>query len=500
MQALPVAQCVQSIIDQRAYDISTLQHIRDTYRTHLRTIEHAGSDEPYPYAQLCKHVSHDTRALIARMYTDAVNKMGPQPCKMCLFATGSLSRDEAGLITDLEIGLLLEHKTVETLQYAYHIIQHIVDRVYLLGETQDVGEAGIRIDDADHAFLHHPFNQRYSEQSPICGDRLWIVTPSEMAQYHDDTWITQHNSFIQMCKQYAKRNTLLQSMYNQMAPYYSTDYHSELYHRLAWYADIVHGLLSPSEQRKLRQIRDLMYTPKYINGDSTLLQHYIAQRDAVLNRQYSWSETVRQKHACHIMKKDLKRHTHVQDAHVPDMLDIKRSTYRLAQSIVTQLARWCNIEPCDTIATLDKLFHAGWINAACYHDIAHLVDFTLHIRLRQQAILQKQIREIPANYHVWKHEYHDIMHKIQRLQRKQRKREAQQRYDDTWSSITHELNAWIAYKHVYEKLNPGHTDAILSPAIISEYAHTYMPIARRLYDAAWRFINGDRKAFMRWKK
>lgn len=142
---IPLAE----IMGQVAHDRQELHKLRDTYmQEYLRVGMHGNCMD------VTTQIAKATIGYVNTRIAEIIEKLGTAPTKFCVFTMGSLARDESGFFTDLEIGILVEEKNPLVIDYFKRLSQRLADRLFLLGESCDVGGKGLRIDEADSAPDH----------------------------------------------------------------------------------------------------------------------------------------------------------------------------------------------------------------------------------------------------------------------------------------------------------------------------------------------------------
>ena len=457
--------------------------------------------------------------LVKRM-EETIKKLGPPPTQFAIFTMGSIARGESGLITDLEIGILVKEKTVESQKYFERFVQILADRLFLLGEHPDVGGKGLRMDEADNSPLHLKFFARYADEKhakelllealekkdmenlPYEGSRLLIATPEDLADYIRADYLKEANERDKR----EEKKIFDQELKKALAdPKNKGKTKAELMDKINKYIRLQFQTLSLRERRFINSLSDLMRNMKFLYGDKNLFDKFIKLRDQNLlgvpkqqNNNYS---NRRQEIAYLAMRDDMLKH--IQNPKSPvaagtlfDEIDLKREVYRFAEQILTDLGFFYNVGTQNTIEIAKKLVEMGIMNKDLADALTDHLNYSFGLRLKKQSLMKKQGYALP----VTKEKFDEIKEDLETEQKHLELVKELLVSSEAEASKIAEIDSKISKAKTnlkeLNKIVPGEAESILSPDVIGQLKTKYLPLLKRLFEDAKDFLAGNKKAFL----
>lgn len=483
-------------LKQAPKDRKALSEFRTKYYDKI-WLEHQKSNPDF--VALTKNISDDFRSLITKMVAEEVARLGKAPCEFSLLALGSLARKECGPITDLEIGFCIQEKTIESYEYFYKLSQRIADRLFLLGEHPDLGEKGLRLDEADNAppylkffarnatpeqtqkLLQEAIENREFDKIPFAGSRAFIGTPEDFASY-------AKVGFKQ------DRRTLRQEKDKLIAQHITGKGLSrkEENARLFWINQITRPF-SARENRIAQSFgTQLGRNTTHVYGNKKLYDAFLAKRERVLSEK-GVGEPLTQRQTIarsKLMKEDIGQHIQkgtsiFLEGKLGKTLDIKRELYRFVEQFVTNLGFYYKTHNQNTFDVVNELVARNILDADFGAQLKDYIQFSLGLRLKKQAILKRQGFATYISEEKFVKDKEDLEEKIEGLQKS----------IDYLVSAKGDMGAIEAKRRQVFKLQhdlehmidmrPGN---ILSPEDIQMLETKYAPLAKEIFDKAQAWV------------
>ncbi|MCS5711337.1 DUF294 nucleotidyltransferase-like domain-containing protein [Candidatus Berkiella aquae] len=367
------------------------------------------------YMQVAKNISTDTKKYVNAIIADEIKKLGKPPCKFTVITLGSLARKESGPITDLEIGIVMEEKTVENYSYFYQLSQNISDRLFLLGEHPDIGGKGLRMDEADNAPPHLRFfarnatreqaqellNQaianREFDKIPYEGSRPFLATPEEFASYSQAKF-TQNRKQLNNTKrkQYQiELNKALKDPKNaQLAK--TAEGKKKIANEVQFWVDQMYRPFSPRELRTANDAgKKLGRNMDYLYGNRALYNKFIHLREKNFSRKEQNGKTLRQNMAKSYMSEDIISHIQKGKSifvtgELGKTLDIKRELYRFVEQFATNLGFYHNLKTQNSLEIVQQLKAKGILSPSLADKMSDFIQFASGLRLKEQSVIKRQ--------------------------------------------------------------------------------------------------------------
>lgn len=471
------------------------------------------------FVGLAAELTEETIAYIKQRIVETVEKLGPAPTDFAIFTMGSMARQESGLYTDLEIGVLVKEKNIQVIKYFQKFSQVLSDRFFLLGEHPDVGGKGLRMDEADNSPAHLKFFARYAceeqtknllksalekrefDKIPFEGSRIFIATPKEFAQHSSPAYLDQDASAMKLA------DSLLQEEIQQAIddPLNRTRDKEEIAKEVKYYFNILNKPLSPRERQISASAEALTRNIRFLYGDEKLFSDYMSIRESILmgktKYQNPFYQTRRQEIAYLEMKKDLIKYLSKPDAAIVTgklgkEIDIKRELYRFPEQILTNLGFWYDLGEQNTVKIAHLLAQKGIMSKDLSTQLVEYMNFIIGLRFKKQSICKKQTHAVSTTTQ-------EYTEQLQELQDDLKKLEEQRDFlliSNSPSADIEKIDKDILKKRQelvdIKKLKPLEAGSILTSEEISLLNDKYLPLLNKLFEAAKLFVQGNKKAFL----
>lgn len=460
--------------------------------------------KPNPdYNGLTKQKSDEFKGFVNEIIAEEIKRLGPPPCKFSVIGLGSLARKECGPITDLEVGFCLEKKTIQSYQYFYQLSQRLADRLFLIGEHPDLGEKGLRLDEADNAppylkffarnatpeqqqqLLQEAIQNREFDKIPFAGSRAFIGTADEFASYANPNFSQNRRALSQqkrkLVDQYIKGKKLSEKERNE---------------RYFW----INQLTRPFSSREMRVAKgfgtQLGRNVAHVYGDENLYQDFRQKRERHLRRTdnntgYNQRQSIARNK---LMREDIGRHIEkgtslFLDGKLGKTLDIKRDFYRFAEQFVTNLGFYHRTHNQNTIDVVDELV-ARSIIAPQFGDILKdYLQFAMGLRLKQQSVLQRQGFATYIDEEKFVKDKEDLEEKRQGLEQSI---EYLKRDHGEASVIDAKSRQLFKLRQEYDHLLDMAPGKILSPEELHLLETKYAPMAKLIFDKARAWVRNPK--------
>jgi hypothetical protein len=456
---------VSDVVGQVAQDRQELATLRNTFiHQYIQQGDMKGN-----CIQLASNITKGTIAYVNKRIAETVKKIGLPPTQFCIFTMGSMARDESGIFTDLEIGILVAKKDSTVLNYFKKFSQVLADRFFLLGEHPDVGGKGFRVDEGRNAPDHLNWYARYASleqlmelekegKEPYQGSRIYVATPPEFA----NLWSPDFLKYLENLPTMSAKEK-----------------------------DIANAVTSMT-----RNIR-------YLYGDNFLLDQYLAAREKYMRGSMLYSNpnysNRREEIAFFNLEYDVRKHgapdSAISTGKLGDTFSPKITLYRFPEEVLTSLGFWYNVGVQNSAQIADKLVAMGRMSQQWADALKDLINFAICLRLKKQIAFGKQIFDIPVTqkgYTELKQRFNNRLgtanKNLMAAQMKKNMQAIMQAEEDV-------LKAQVALKDL-EKMAPGKPKPILTPEIIALLNAKYLPIEKKLLEATQKFITGDKNAFL----
>lgn len=468
------------------------------------------------FVNLAQDVTQETIDYIKKRITQTVMDLGIPPTNFAVFTMGSMAREESGFYTDLEIGILVEEKNLDVLNYFKHFAQKLSDRFFLLGEHPDVGGKGLRMDEADNSPAHLKFFARYAcntqvkslfdsamakrdfDKIPFEGSRIFIATPAEFAQHADPNFLAESDKIAQAIPHEIFEEELRKALNDPANNERSVmDIRKEIANKLRPMST-KEKQISGSVESLMRNIRFLYGYEKLFNEYLTIRERYLSGAPKNPNPFYS---NRREEIAFQEMRKDIVKHMGKEESAIVSgklgkEIDIKRELYRFPEQILTDLGFWYNVGEQNTSKIAKLLVKKGVMSEEFGEKMVDLMNYFIGLRFKKQAICKKQTPAIPTTLEEFNKQKEKLEEEFQRLKDQRdvmvRSNAPQDDIEKIEKDVSHTRDALINFK----KFKPLEEESILSPQEITLLNTKYLPILQELFKAAKAFIEGDKAAFL----
>ncbi len=383
---------------------------------HYKLIQEEGLKTNPDYPSITRLISADTKQYIQEMLDDEIKKLGKPPCKFSVVTLGSMAREECGPVTDLEIGFLIEEKTVENYKYFHQLSQKLSDRLFLLGEHPDIGGKGLRMDEADNAPPHRRFwarnlsieeaqklqneaiAKRDWKQMPYEGSRPYLTTYNEFATfskpvYEQDRLFQRelaHKAFEQeweKAKNDPKNKDKLKTKEGVLA----------LRREIGYWVNQMH---SPYNNRELNIAntagKKLGRNMALLYGDKAHFDDFMSKKEAIFaqtdNKKHLDGRQViaKDKMQDDIMELLQKGKSPYVTGKLDKTLDIKRDFYRFMEQFVTNLGFYHHCKSQNSLDIIQELSEKEILSTDLTAKMKDFIQFTTGLRLKEQAVLKRQ--------------------------------------------------------------------------------------------------------------
>ncbi len=472
------------------------------------------------FADLARDITEETIDYIKKRVTQTITELGPPPTDFSIITMGSMARQESGFYTDLEIGVLVKEKNVEVIKYFQKFAQKLSDRFFLLGEHPDVGGKGLRMDEADNSPAHLKFFARYAceeqaksllksalekrdfDKIPFEGSRIFIATPAEFAQHVNPDFLTEQEKVPANIEDAMVQEEFAKALKN---PANRGRDESEIANETKEQVHILLKPLNPREKQISGSVESLVRNIRYLYGDERLFDEYLKLREVYLQgepkNKNPFYTTRRQEIAFLEMKKDLIKHMNKPESPIVTgklgkEVDIKRELYRFPEQILTNLGFWNDLGVQNTTKIAQELARKGLMSKQLSDQLVDTMNYLIGLRFKKQEVCRKQTHALPVTLEEYNEQKEELELELQKL-KKQREFMVQsnspaadiEKVDKDISKIQSSLLE-------LKKLKPLEETSILSPQEIATLNTKYLPILKKLFEAAKEFILGNKNAFL----
>jgi hypothetical protein len=485
-------------INHAKEDKQKLEDFREHY--YQKIAQEAHKEKPN-YCQLAKDISGDFQNYLNKIVAEEVQKLGKPPCGFSLISLGSLARQECGPVTDLEIAFCVEDKNPTTYPYFRKLTQNLADRLFLLGEHPDLGEKGLRLDEADNAppylkffarnaspkqqkeMIKQAILNREMDKIPQSGSRAFICTPSEMASFSDPEF-KQNPAALRRQKQqwieeYANKKNLSHADKQEML----------------YYIDELTRPFSSREKRIAMGLgTQLSRNTTHVFGDKKLYQKYLQEREKILSKKQPNGLSNRQAIArTKLLKEDISNHIQkgtsiFLEGKLGKTLDIKREFYRFAEQFVTNLGFYYKTDSQNTQEVVDELIKKGNLEPEFGGELKDYLNFALGLRMKKQSILKRQGFACYLSQEKFDKDKSDLEEELQGLKNtisylENNKADA--------SLIAQKKRNLLKLESEYAHMLDMRPGAILSPEDIQKLESKYAPLAKKIFEKAQAWVSNS---------
>ncbi|MCS5707526.1 hypothetical protein CC99x_001265 [Candidatus Berkiella cookevillensis] len=451
------------------------------------------------FVALTKNISNDFRSLITKMIAEEVTHLGKAPCEFSLLALGSLARKECGPVTDLEIGFCIQEKTIESYEYFYKLSQRIADRLFLLGEHPDLGEKGLRLDEADNAppylkffarnatpeqtqqLLQEAIENREFDKIPFAGSRAFIGTPEDFANYAREGFKQDKKALRQEKDKLIAQHITGKGLSRE-----------EENARMFWINQIVRPF-SARENRIVQSFgTQLGRNITHVYGNRKLYNAFLAKRERVLSEK-KIGEPLTQRQIIarsKLMKEDIGQHIRkgtsiFLEGTLGKTLDIKRELYRFVEQFVTNLGFYYKTHNQNTFDVVNELVARNILDSDFGDQLKDYIQFSLGLRLKKQAILKRQGFATYLSEEKFLKDKEDLEEKIEGLQKSIKYLTSAEASND---AIDVQRRQLFKLEHDLEHMIDMRPGNILSPEDIQKLETKYAPLAKMIFDKAQAWV------------
>lgn len=507
---------VKELIFEAKPDRKKLKSLRKKYYERFESMQNneQKNNSVSDYVSYSKDVTDETKDYVNNIIKDEIKKLGKPPTKFSIFSMGSMARKECGPITDLEIGILVDKKNLETQQYFSKLSQALSDRLFLLGEHPDLGGKGLRLDEADNSPGHNKFFARFASDEEIKkmreqaiidkdftkfpheGSKVFLATPEEFASYSKKEYVplSYEEQKIKAKKAYYEE---MQRIYHD--PKYASiisdptkldELKKEIYKE-------ARNLYKPLNLRE-RRIADsagkcLGRNIDYLIGDKAVYDHFSNAREKILQVKNTEGISARQNLALDTMKKDIADKfiigdNIIQTGKLGKSFDIKRQFYRFIEQSVTNLGFYNHLDEQNIDEVTKKLVETGKIEPKFGEELRDLINFAMYLRLKKQVLLNRQ----SFSTYIDKEKYEEDLQELKNLIKD---KESAYKYlvssnssKDVLDKAKNELiKLYNKHEHLVEE-KPG---TILSDKDIELLKSKYLPISNKLLGQMQKWTNSN---------
>jgi hypothetical protein len=485
-------------------------------KKHFDLIQAEDAKTKPDFVGVAKLITADTKNYMQNIIDQEIKKLGKPPCKHSFVTLGSMAREECGPVTDLEIGILYDKKDIESYQYFAKLSQNISDRLFLLGEHPDIGQKGLRMDEADNAPPHLRFFARNAtpEQAkellkeaitkrdrkfiPYEGSRPYLATPEEFADYSKPEY-TQNRALLKKQKeaQYKAEWAKAQKDPKNKTKLKTEQGRKEIQSEINYWLDQMYRPFTTRELAIANQAgKKLGRNMAQIHGDKGLYQRFDARRKSIFAQKDKSNISGRQKIAKEKMVDDIKETIQKGKSvyltgKLDKTLEIKRELYRFAEQFVTNLGFYHQCKSQNTLDIVKELQTRKILSSDFANNMSDFIQFASGLRLKEQRVLGHQST---ASYLDQK-EFEDDKAKLEKEMAG-----IQSSYDymiklpnpvqADVDSLKRKLDE-LKYKHEHLlEMAPG---KIISPKDLVLLKNKYLPIAQDIFKAATSWTQGQEK-------
>lgn len=508
---------VKNTFGQITEEKSKLASIRQKNSDDFKRLSANG---PVDMESFLKSVDKENKAFMSTIIDEEVKALGLDPSTFSVFTMGSMARQESGLYTDLEIFFVVKEKNILVQYQMEKLAQRLSDRFFRLGEHPDVGGKGLRMDEAGNSPFHLRFwargmspeqqrkvlraaiADRDFKNIPFEGCHMMLVTPEELASYHDkkstDKILAVESDADKESRKLARRQDFLQA-YKILRKSRSNKHKSniELRQQLSELGNHLYGRRSPKEaQHSVDLGTRLMRNCEALYDKGGMFTDYQTMRETILNgaaiEQPAKYQSRRQELAAKLMLKDGLDYAtdpkfNMSSGKLGDTIDLKRELYRIPEQIITNLGFYYNVGVQNSFEIIRALTSRGVIDTAFANDLTDLMNFAMQMNVKQQAIMKKQGFAIYLSQEKYEKDLAELrdldaraLNKVAILERAGGSQKDIHKAREKRAEIEHKI-------HDLESVAPG---KILNQSEVDLIAQRYLPMLRSLYYRIFEFL-GD---------
>lgn len=510
---------IKALFAQATQDRKDLDDLRQ--RNIEKYLKMRDTEEEPNYMSLATNITEETIAYLNKRVTETIKDLGTPPTKFCIFTMGSMARQETGFYTDLEIGILVKEKNIYVVKYFQKFAQKLADRFFLLGEHPDVGGKGFRMDEADNSPAHLHFFARYAceaqaksllksaiekrefDKIPYEGSRIFIATPKEFAQHADPHFLEQPEEQISKEERDAIFKEELKKA--ELDPANKEKSEEDLAKEVKSLVNELFKPLAPREKQISASTVALVRNIRFLYGDKTLFDEYLKEREVYLSGLPGNSNplytTRRQEIGFSEMKANILKYLNKPDSSIvtgklAKAVDIKRELYRFPEQILTDLGFMYDLPVQNTVKIAELLAEKGVISEESSKTLVRLMNYLIGLRLKKQEICRKQTYAMVTTLEEYEEQKKDLETQLAELM------SSRAFLAQTFSSAADIAKVDAEISEIQSKLidmqkqKPLEESSILSPDEIEKLNTIYLPIMKRLYEAAKEFVTGNKDAFL----
>lgn len=501
---------------QVSEDRAKLKDIRDRNTQIFKTL--SASEKP-DYAGLMRQITAEKTTYLQNIIDEEARRMPLSPTAYAIYAMGSMPRQECGLVTDVEIGFIVQDKTPITLKYFAKLSQRISDRLFLLGEHPAVGGKGFRLDEANNSPFHYTFDNRYTDHKdvkkrlvraiqrrefdkiPIEGSRVLLTTPRELAQYS----ASEHKTKGRVRLSNSERHKVYKHLYRweRKRSVNASLSKEEIMDDVKFWVSQATRKLTAKERGHVEGMNNLLRNCSFIYGDPTVYNLYMSHYKRILRKTALNPNgmVVSRRHEIAVDKlsEELDKYiidpdNFVNNGQLGSKIDLKRQFYRLIEQIITNLGFFYGASEQNTLDIVDFLVTHQHMSVAFGVEMKELMNFAMGLRLKKQDVLKKQGFAIFIDEQEFEKERYDLEKNVRGLNKMIEFQE--KRKDDPLKMERRHFKRMEAERKLQDHLKalPGsiidENDALLMNT-------RYIPSLQKLYQASMAWLHGDLEAFMR---
>lgn len=468
------------------------------------------------FVGVAKAITVDTKKFMQKIIDEEVKKLGKPPCKYSVITLGSMARQECGPVTDLEIGILYDKKDVASYKYFSELSQNISDRLFLLGEHPDIGQKGLRMDEADNAppHLRYAYRNITPEQAkalmkeailkrdrkliPYEGSRPYLATADEFADYSKPEF-KQDYALLKKQKeaQFKQEWNKAQKDPKNKEKLKTEKGRKEIQSEINYWLDQMYRPFTTRELGIANQAgKKLGRNMALLHGDSGIYQQFDTKRKKIFSQKDKSGLSGRQKIAKEKMVDDIKETLQKGKSvyltgKLDKTLDVKRELYRFTEQFVTNLGFYHQCKSQNCLDIVNELKERQILSPEYANRLTDFIQFASGLRLKEQRVLGHQSNAAYLDQKEFEDDKAKLEKEIAGIQAS---------YDymiklpnpvkDDVNALKRKLDE---LKHKHEHLLEMAPGKIISPKDMDLLKNKYLPVAQQIFKSAQAWTQGQEK-------
>ncbi len=384
LDSTPVAKIRQEEADNR-------QQLSVVREKALSDIKKGVSSE-----QVSKYLSHGIIQFIESIFEEGIKNLGSPPCKYCLAVFGSLARYESGPFPDLDNMLILEKRDEKTLKYFTKLYAYVEERLYRLGESENLGKPGLRLCTGSGSPQYPQYDFRHLNDPTTAEEELKSIS-AEIDQLQME--LTDKTS-TELQKIQSKLDKLLKTKEMKIAEI-SRMRQEGFGGRMDLFIEAsLEGVQGKSELndeqlKKMQNDQRAMSDNIFVCGDLELYQQYRSIVSESVVGKITQSDAGIMETLKFVLKKLEEGSTPgspspILTLKLSPITYIKEELYRFPQVIVSLLAAKYKINETNSIARIKALQEKGIINKAFGEKLIDCLNQAVKLRILSQSRYQEE--------------------------------------------------------------------------------------------------------------